>query len=1056
MNALNDRLPIDSGVNAKCNTYYCYSIDIECNDNNMANEMNANDISISVRVRPNKSYTNLTTGAAHVANHCGHTDITADHSTPATEHTTPHDPNHRNHCNHRNDEITRPALSSHVNTCAKFVMDLMGQKSKLAMVALVLAVIVTLLAAIHSGGLRTRKSPLPTKFFDEDLLPIVDYESGDLQQLSLRALQNDVSFVMYYAPWDSECIRVKKEFETVAKHYRHQIFFAAINCWFPDGQCRQHYNLRRYPVLLAHVRMAGEVEYKGPVMASYMIPFLDNLLDPVIPVQNEGDLLDLRAKHDAILIGYFDFNESPQPPGYKQFFSTAVKALASDPWRTVCYCVISSRRVAVKLSLAKPQRLTLFLWNTTEHFGTKSIKTATILSWVYSRVHQTQTLRWLTPSGIKSSALSDVITKNPTFVLFTPRSFVLGISPYFDVLREVVMDYYNCENSPLIRSVIHRSILRRHLLEEKLMELEEKCHEMAQPMAAITTANTSSAKRVVLDGDTCCHSQVVRWRPSSKASDKKCFCTACVHLSLAKCPANCQRFNCLATAARYLTDFDPNSANNTASYCNQIKFSFTPKYTSYYRIVTTCSGTHPTHNELGDKYFITGANAEDSQQSFDETVAKMVENSELQHCHRLNLGLKYSDLNFPDSADGQQQQHWRANFTGLSCRANRTLRFAAIDSILFPAFAENIGIDIFNETHATVGVIVDAANELVHVLTNDMSDAQTISKRSLVEFVKNFTSQSLPRFLKSTSSPATSGSCVAADSGGGAGRVICVPELNSDTFTRSVLDPSKDVVVMYYAQWCGFCSTIAHIYLEVARLFLDVKGVVFTRINGDANDLPWEYTVDRYPTIMFFPAKRKMDSVSFPANESITTSSLVQFVWTHSHPMVRLQASLQLCNRKCLLNNLHSSHRHWRQTLRALNHRQRELRLVREKWAEIRGRSGQKLTAKKSAQLSELKLAANRLVHTIRALRQNVVKISLLRTFILAKTRSFDQRLSRESIHEFLTHFNETTTGGVGRPVLAKRSAAKSGDKKAAPKATAAAKKSTKYSETKPTTKDEL
>lgn len=52
----------------------------------------------------------------------------------------------------------------------------------------------------------------------------------------------------------------------------------------------------------AHVRMGGEVEYKGPIVASYMIPFLDNLLDPVIPLQNEGDLLDLRAKHDVILI----------------------------------------------------------------------------------------------------------------------------------------------------------------------------------------------------------------------------------------------------------------------------------------------------------------------------------------------------------------------------------------------------------------------------------------------------------------------------------------------------------------------------------------------------------------------------------------------------------------------------------------------------------------------------------------------------------------------------------------------------------------------------------
>ncbi len=134
------------------------------------------------------------------------------------------------------------------------------------------------------------------------------------------------------------------------------------------------------------------------------------------------------------MVAYFDFNESPQPPGYKQFITTAVRALASDPWRMVSYCVISSKRIATKMSLAKSSTLTLFLWNGTEQYSAKSFKSATILSWVYSRVQQVPSLRWLTPSGVKSSALSDILTKSPTFVLFTPRSFVLGISPYYDVV----------------------------------------------------------------------------------------------------------------------------------------------------------------------------------------------------------------------------------------------------------------------------------------------------------------------------------------------------------------------------------------------------------------------------------------------------------------------------------------------------------------------------------------------------------------------------------------------------------------------------------------------
>lgn len=893
-------------------------------------------------------------------------------------------------------------VSQPISNCIKRSIHAMKLKSK--QICLILAIIITLFVAIHNGTLRTRKSPNPTKFFDESSF-VVDYEFGDLKQLSIRALQNDVSFVMYYAHWDSECIRVKKEYETIAKHYSYQIFFASINCWWPEGECRKYYNLRRYPVMLANVRMAGEVEYKGPIVASYMIPFLDNLLDPVVHIQNEGDLLDLRSKHDAVLVGFFDFNESPQPPGYKKFFSLAVKALVSDPWRSVSYCVISSRRIATKMSLTKPSTLTLFLWNTTEQYSSKSFKIQTILSWVYSRVQQVPSLRWLTPSGVKSSALSDILTKSPTFVLFTPRSFVLGISPYFDVLKEVVMDYHNCDNSPLIRSVIHRSILRRHLLEEKLMELDEKCHEMMEnnSLNLISTTN----RRGVMESDSCCHSQTVRWRVSGKGSDKKCFCTACVHLSLAKCPANCQRFNCLATASRFLSDFDPNSINSTATYCNHIRSTFQPKYTSYYRIVTTCSGTHPTYNELDDKYFITDIE-EQSNSHNDEKVGKMIEDSERQHCHRLNLGLKYSDLNFPDSAEGNQ--FWRTNFTGLSCRANRTLKFAALDSILFPAFAENLGIDVFNETHASVGVIVDNSNENIYVLSHESSDSLTINKRSLVEFIKNFTSGSLPRFFKSTVIPLSSGLCLSENKE----RVICVPEISSETFTRVVLDRSKDVILMYYAPWCGFCSSIAHIYLDVARLFVDVQGIVFARINGDANDLPFEYTVDRYPTILFFPAKRKMDSISFPANTPISTTSLVQFILMNSQSHVRLQITLQLCNRRCLLNNLFSSRSHIRSFYRRLRNRYLELNIVREKIKDINS-VGKKLTKKLNNQLKELRLYSTFLIDSIRHLRQSSAKVSLLNTFIIDRIQKYEinsKKQNHKSLHDIIKVFDHKSTDG--------------------------------------------
>lgn len=263
----------------------------------------------------------------------------------------------------------------------------------------------------------------------------------------------------------------------------------------------------------------------------------------------------------------------------------------------------------------------------------------------------------------------------------------------------------------------------------------------------------------------------------------------------------------MAIASRYLNTFDPVSVNTTAKFCNEIKTSYQPRYANYYRILVSCSGMHPI-KDFDDSYYDMSTKHESSPSKQDEKVEKMVQDFENQHCQRLNLGMNYSDLNFPDIAEGMQI--WKANFTGLSCRTNRTLRFVAIDSILFPSFAESIGIDVFNETHSTVGAIVDAQNENLYVLNYQSNVPRTnaITKRSIVEFIKNFTSNTLPRYLKSSVTTSSSNCLTELDGK----QVICVPEVSSDTFASIVLDNKKDVVLMYYAPWCGFCTAVRNYY----------------------------------------------------------------------------------------------------------------------------------------------------------------------------------------------------------------------------------------------------
>lgn len=56
------------------------------------------------------------------------------------------------------------------------------------------------------------------------------------------------------------------------------------------------------------------------------------------------------------------------------------------------------------------------------------------------------------------------------------------------------------------------------------------------------------------------------------------------------------------------------------------------------------------------------------------------------------------------------------------------------------------------------------------------------------------------------------------------------------------------------------------------------------RIDVSQNDLPWEFMVDRLPTVLFFPCNRKDLSVKYPEDLPITLPNLLRFILHHSAP----------------------------------------------------------------------------------------------------------------------------------------------------------------------------
>jgi len=99
-----------------------------------------------------------------------------------------------------------------------------------------------------------------------------------------------------------------------------------------------------------------------------------------------------------------------------------------------------------------------------------------------------------------------------------------------------------------------------------------------------------------------------------------------------------------------------------------------------------------------------------------------------------------------------------------------------------------------------------------------------------------------------------------------------VPEDNSapvkivvgKTYESIVNDPTKHVLVEYYAPWCGHCKSLAPKYDELAASYASVDpDVVIAKLDGTANDVEHHLDLKGFPTIALYTKSGKTTPILY-------------------------------------------------------------------------------------------------------------------------------------------------------------------------------------------------
>jgi len=108
--------------------------------------------------------------------------------------------------------------------------------------------------------------------------------------------------------------------------------------------------------------------------------------------------------------------------------------------------------------------------------------------------------------------------------------------------------------------------------------------------------------------------------------------------------------------------------------------------------------------------------------------------------------------------------------------------------------------------------------------------------------------------------------------------------MNAYTFEEVALDITKDVFVLFYAEYCKPCRESLPVLREIASEAEPKNKITIAYIDATLNDVPGKSPfnkIDGFPTFVLFRANRKNEPVLYPTNDYYK-SAFVDFITQYS------------------------------------------------------------------------------------------------------------------------------------------------------------------------------